>query len=98
MAEAILDGLKFAMYPLGPWNAWFTLSAQVMRMCWEAQAVMWLRGLRIAQRGARAEAETVRMMTEKVAALTEAQIAATTGNLQCFVGGKGCRTASVLPK
>jgi hypothetical protein len=45
-------------------------------MCWEAQAVIWLRGLRIAQGGAKAEAETTRMMTEKVAALAEAQVAA----------------------
>ena len=57
--------------PLGPWNAWFALSAQATRTCWEAQAVIWLRGLRIAQGGAKAEAETTRMITEKVAALAE---------------------------
>jgi hypothetical protein len=55
-------------YPLGPWNAWVALSAQVVRMCWEAQAVMFLRGLRMAQGGAKAEAEAQRMITEKVAA------------------------------
>jgi hypothetical protein len=63
--------------PLGPWNAWFALSAQAARMCWEAQTVMFLRGLRMAQGGARAEAEVQRMITEKVAALAEAQVAAT---------------------
>jgi hypothetical protein len=61
--------------PLGPWNAWIALSAQAARMCWEAQAVILLRTMRIAKGGARAEAETQRMFTEKVAALAEAQIA-----------------------
>jgi len=75
-------------YPLGPWNAWFALSAQFVRMCWDAQAVIWLRGLRIARGGARTEAETMRMMTEKVAALAEAQVAATTAAL---TGSKGHR-------
>jgi len=50
-------------------------------MCWEAQAVMFLRCLRIAQGGARAEAETTRMITEKVAALAEAQVTATAAAL-----------------
>lgn len=54
-----------------PWNAWFALSAQAARMCWEAQAVMLLRGLRMAQGGAKAKAEAQRMITEKVAALTD---------------------------
>ena len=52
--------------PLEPWNAWFALSAQAMRMCWDAQAVMLLRTLRIAKGGARAEAETQRMITERL--------------------------------
>ena len=51
-------------------------------MCWEAQAVLWLRGVRIAQCGAKAEAETTRMITEKVAALAEAQVAAMTAVLK----------------
>jgi hypothetical protein len=51
-------------------------------MCWEAQAVMFLRCLRIAQGGAKAEAETTRIMTEKVAALAEAQLAATAAALK----------------
>ena len=76
--------------PLGPWNAWFALSVQAVRMCWEAQAVIWLRSLRIAQGGAKAEAETTRMMVEKVAALAEAQVAATTAALK---GGKRNRVA-----
>ncbi len=46
-------------------------------MCLDAQTVIWLRGLRIAQGGAQAEAETARMITEKVAALAEAQVTAT---------------------
>ena len=68
--------------PLEPWNAWFALSAQVMRMCWDAQAVMVLRALRIARGGARAEVETQRMITEKVAALAEAQLAVTAATLK----------------
>ena len=68
--------------PLEPWNAWFALSAQAMRMCWDAQAVMLLRTLRIAKCGARAEAETQRMITEKIAALAEAQLAATAATLK----------------
>jgi hypothetical protein len=68
--------------PFGPVNAWFALSAQAARMCWEAQAVMMLRGLRMAQGGAKAEAEAQRMITEKVAALAEAQVAATAATLK----------------
>jgi hypothetical protein len=50
-------------------------------MCWEAQTVMFLRGLRMAQGGAKAEAEAQRMITEKAAALAEAQVAATVATL-----------------
>jgi hypothetical protein len=63
--------------PLAAWNVWFALSAQAVRLCWDAQAVIWLRSLRIAKGGAKADAETLRMVTEKVAALAEAQLAAT---------------------
>lgn len=42
---------------------------------------MFLRCLRIAQGGAKAESETMRMMTEKVAALAEAQVTATAAAL-----------------
>jgi len=59
-------------------------------MCWEAQAVILLRTMRIAKGGARAEAETQRMITEKVAALAEAQIAATAATLK---GSKKHRVA-----
>ena len=76
--------------PLSPWNAWFALSTQAARMCWEAQTVIWLRGLRIAQGGAKARAEAQRMITEKVAALAEAQVAATAGTLK---GSKKHRVA-----
>jgi hypothetical protein len=68
--------------PLGPWNAWFALSTQAARMRWEAQTVMLLRGLRMAQGGAKARAEAQRMITEKVAALAEAQVAATVATLK----------------
>ena len=68
--------------PLGAWHAWFALSTQAARMCWEAQTVMLLRGLRMAQGGAKAEAEVQRMITEKVAAVTEAQVAATMATLK----------------
>jgi hypothetical protein len=66
-------------YPLGLWIA---VSAQAMRMCWEAQTVVFLRSSRLAQGGARAKAEAQRMISEKVAALTEAQIAAATATLR----------------
>jgi hypothetical protein len=59
-------------------------------MCWEAQTVMLLRGLRMAQGGAKAEAEIQRMVTEKVAALAEAQVAATVATLK---GSKKHRVA-----
>ena len=51
-------------------------------MCWDAQAVMLLRSMRIAEGGARAEAEAQRMFTEKVAALAEAQLATTAALLK----------------
>jgi hypothetical protein len=58
--------------PFRPWKTSFALSLQVARMCWEPQAVIFLRYLRIAESGAKAEAETTRMMTEKVASLAQA--------------------------
>jgi hypothetical protein len=59
-------------------------------MCWEAQTVMFLRSLRMAQGGAQAQAEARRMVTEKVAALAEAQVAATVATLK---GSKKHRVA-----
>jgi hypothetical protein len=59
-------------------------------MCWDAQTVVFLRSLRMAQGGARAEAEAQRMITEKVAALAEAQLAATAATLK---GSKPHRVA-----
>ena len=61
-------------------------------MCWEAQTVMLLRGLRMAQGGAKAEAEVQRMFTDKVADLTEAQVAATLATLK---GSKKHRVAKI---
>lgn len=46
---------------------------------------MLLRGLRMAQGGAKARAEVQRMITEKVAAIAEAQVAAT---VAAFKGNK----------
>jgi hypothetical protein len=77
-------------FRLGPWSAWFALSSQAARMCWDAQAVMLLRSLHIAQGGAQAKVETTRMITEKVAALAEAQMAATAAALR---GSKKHRVA-----
>ena len=51
---------------------------------------MLLRGLRMAQGGAKARAETQRMITEKAAALVEAQVAATAATLK---GSKKHRVA-----
>ena len=51
-------------------------------MCWDAQAVMLLRCLRVAQGGAKARVEAQRMITEKAAALVEAQVAATAAMLK----------------
>jgi len=59
-------------------------------MCWDAQAVILLRSLRIAKGGAAANAETQRMITEKIAALGEAQLAATVATLK---GSKKDRVA-----
>lgn len=76
--------------PLAVWNPWFALSAQAARMCWDAQAVMLLRSLRIAQGGARGDAEARRMIAEKAAALAQAQLAVTAAVLK---GGKNHRFA-----
>jgi len=51
-------------------------------MCWDAQTVIWLRSLHIAQGGARAEIETTRMITEKTGALAEVQVAVTAAALR----------------
>jgi hypothetical protein len=59
-------------------------------MCWDAQTVILLRSLRIAQGGAQAEIESSRMITEKVAALAEAQVAVTAAALR---GSKKHRVA-----
>jgi hypothetical protein len=67
---------------LGRWNAWFALSSQAARVCWDAQTVVFLRSLRMAQGGARAEAEAHRMIIEKFSALAEAQLAATAAALK----------------
>jgi hypothetical protein len=67
--------------PFRPWKTSFALSRQVARMCWEPQAVIFLRCLRIAQGGVEAEGETTRMMTEQVASLAQAPLTATAAAL-----------------
>lgn len=79
--------------PMQMWNAWFVLSAQVVRLAWEAQGVMALRLMRMAQGGSRGQAETQRMVIEKVAALTEAQAAAATA---VIAGGSSHRVAKKI--
>lgn len=61
-----------------------------MHMCWDAQTVVFLRSLLMAQGGARAQAEAQRMITEKLAALAEAQLAAPAATLK---GSKPHRVA-----
>jgi hypothetical protein len=73
------------------WNAWFSLSLQVMRLAWEAQTVVALRTMQIAKESVRGRrSETRRMVTEKIAAFTEAQAAAATAAVG---GGGGHRVA-----
>jgi hypothetical protein len=62
--------------PMQMWNAWFALSSQAARLGWEAQNVMALRFMRLAEGGASADAESRRMVTEKVEAFAEVQAAA----------------------
>jgi hypothetical protein len=77
-------------YPMQMWNAWFALSSQAALLGWEAQGVIALRLMRMAQGGALSRSEANRMMTEKVAALAEAQTSATAA---AIMGGDSHRVA-----
>src|SRR5262249_14664400 len=67
---------------LALWNGGFALSAQAVRMCWDAQAVMLLRSLHMVKGGPWAEAEAQRMITEKLTTLADAKFAATAATLK----------------
>jgi hypothetical protein len=58
------------------WKSWFALSSQAAWLSWQAQTVIALRLMRLAQGGMLAQSEARRMVTEKAAAMTEAQGAA----------------------
>jgi hypothetical protein len=75
--------------PMQMWNDWFALSLQTAKLGWEAQGVMALRVMRMAQ-PAHSQTEARRMVTEKVAALGEAQAATVTALIK---GGKSHRVA-----
>lgn len=75
--------------PMQMWNNWFALSLQAARMGWEAQGVMALRIMRMAQPAHR-RTEARRMVIEKVAALGEAQAAAAAA---VITGAKSHRAA-----
>jgi hypothetical protein len=56
-------------------NPWIRLASQMAALSWEAQQVIALRMLRIAQGGRRGHKEIGTMTAEKVKALVEAQYA-----------------------
>ena len=68
-------------------NAWLSLSFQAARLGWDAQNVMALRFIRLAEGGASGQSEAYLMVTEKVAALAEATAVA-------IKGGKGNKVGS----
>jgi hypothetical protein len=69
------------MHQSNPVSAWFSVGADVWLLCFEAAAVIGLRGFRMAQGGAAAHAEAQRMVGEKMAALFELQQLAFAGKL-----------------
>ncbi len=56
-------------------NPWIKLAARMAALSWEAQQVIALRMIRIAQGGRRGHKEIGTMTAEKVEALVEAQVA-----------------------
>jgi hypothetical protein len=70
-------------------NAWLSLSFQAVRLGWDAQNVMALRFIRLADGGASSQSEAYLMVTEKVAALAEATAVA-------IKGGKGNEVAKMV--
>ena len=70
-------------------NSWLALSFQAARLGWDAQNVMALRFIRLADGGASGQSEAYLMVTEKVAALAEATAVA-------IKGGKGNEVAKMV--
>ncbi len=70
-------------------NSWLALSFQATRLGWDAQNVMALRFIRLADGGASGQSEAYLMVTEKVAALAEATAVA-------IKGGKGNEVAKMV--
>ena len=65
------------------WNAWCSVYLQAVGLAWEAQGVVALRLMRMAQESVRGRhSEAHRMVNEKIAALAEAQAAATTAAMR----------------
>ncbi len=83
-------GAAGSMY--GNWNKWF----EAARFAHEAQWVIALRMLRLAEGGPLAAAEAQRMVAEKVAALGAAQIAAATA-LALGATPAGAATRALAP-
>ena len=59
--------------PAQIWKSWLVLFSQAAWLTWEAQTIVALRLMRLAQGGALAQTEAQRMVAEKGAAMTEAQ-------------------------
>jgi hypothetical protein len=74
--------------PAQIWKSWLVLSSQAAWLTGEAQTVVALRLMRLAQGGAFTQTEAQRMVAEKGAAMTEAQVAAA-----AIMGGGGHRVA-----
>ena len=70
-------------------NAWLALSFQAARLGWDAQNVMALRFIRLADGGSSGQSEAYLMVIEKVAALAEATAVA-------IKGGKGNEVAKMV--
>jgi hypothetical protein len=60
-------------------NPWFAVTLEFTRLGFEAQNVIALRLMRLANGGVAGQAEAHRMVNEKITALGEAAIAATLG-------------------
>ena len=57
-------------------NPWLEVAFKATQLCVDAQSVMALRMMRLAEGAARAQGEAQRMVVEKIAAIAEAQAAA----------------------
>lgn len=72
-------------------NPWLTIGVDAFALGVESATVMDLRGLALAQGGARAQAEAVRMVAEKADAATTLAVRAATGGL-------GVRTSTIASR